>query len=377
MAITDRINSGLERLSTSPLGMAGLGLLMQPSMSREPINPFQYAIRGMQAGIQNKAAQEQSAATQEQVALRRAEYLRNILRYNQEGQAIADAAAEKERQNAAFSDFMASLPPEEQRMAAVMGPEYAKQMMMNRNQTGRLPAANIQEYEAAKQGGFTGSFMDYMNSKMTRPVSPNYQAIPTAEGMQSFDTRTGRIKPIQGLPPAQYDPALQEELAASKAAGTMEGEQRTAARLDLLAYLDSSQAMISKVAELIKHPGMRAAVGAPSPSKAMMYVPGTDAANFMARLREVQGGQFLEAFKTLKGGGAITQTEGEKATQAISRMSTSQDEQEFVTAANEFIAVVRKGIERAQSRASGGPSVPSPVVPSAPSGDVNFEDLPE
>ena len=52
-------------------------------------------------------------------------------------------------------------------------------------------------------------------------------------------------------------------------------------------------------------------------------------------------------------------------------MSTSQDEKEFVTAANEFMNIVRRGMERAQAKASG-----SSPAQAAPSRTVNFEDLP-
>ncbi len=41
--------------------------------------------------------------------------------------------------------------------------------------------------------------------------------------------------------------------------------------------------------------------------------------DFNAMLDQVQGGAFLQAFESLKGGGQITQIEGEKATQAIVR----------------------------------------------------------
>jgi len=369
--ITDAINQGLERLSTSPLGMASLGLLMQPSMSKEPINPWAYAAKGLEMGMQNRQLAAQQKSEAELQGMRRNEYARRIMQFNQEQQALREAEAEKARQAQAMQEFMSTLPPEEARMAAVLGPEYAKQMLQQRMQTGRLPAANIQEYEAARAGGFQGSFMDYMNSKINRPVSPNYQAIPTAEGMQVFNTRTGRVEGTQGMPPAQFNPALQGQIAASRAEGTATGESTAASKLNLSSYLDSSEAMLSKVAELIRHPGMPAAVGAPSLGKAMTLVPGTEASNFMARLEEVKGGQFLEAFNTLKGGGAITQTEGQKATQAISRMSTSQDEKEFVTAANEFMDIVRKGMERAQAKASG-----SAPAQAAPSRIVNFEDLP-
>jgi hypothetical protein len=255
-------------------------------------------------------------------------------------------------------------------MAQVIGPDSYLKMVAERSMgSSRLPAALIQEYEVAKSQGFPGTLIDYQQQKSYRPVSPNFQAIPTAQGVQVFDTRTGQVVGTQGQTPAQFDPSVARGVAAGKAGGALEGERTTAARLDLPSYLDSSAAMLGKVEQLVRHPGMSSAVGAPSPGKMMGMVPGSEAANFKARLDEIRGGQFLEAFKTLRGGGAITQVEGEKATQAISRMSTSQSEEEFVKAANEFMDVVRRGMERAQMSAG----QPAPV--SAPN-SVNFEDLP-
>ena len=112
---------------------------------------------------------------------------------------------------------------------------------------------------------------------------------------------------------------------------------------------------VTKINDLLTHPGLNAAVGAggfgtlgiPGVAK---YVPGTDAADFKARLDEVLGGAFMEAFNTLKGGGQITEKEGEKATAAITRMSTSQSEAEFKKAAKEFQSVIKSGIDMSEKR---------------------------
>lgn len=96
------------------------------------------------------------------------------------------------------------------------------------------------------------------------------------------------------------------------------------------------------------HAGFGQAVGAGVPG--LKYVAGTSAADFNARLEEIQGGAFLEAYNTLKGGGSITEVEGKKATAAITRMSTAQSEAEFTTAARDFQTVLRKGIERAKAK---------------------------
>lgn len=103
------------------------------------------------------------------------------------------------------------------------------------------------------------------------------------------------------------------------------------------------------------HPGFKAAVGA---SSLIPTMPGSKAADFEARLDEIKGGAFLEAYNTLRGGGSITEVEGQKATQAITRMSTAQSEKEFIDAARDFQNVIRIGIKRSKEKlGSGGTDV--------------------
>ncbi len=101
------------------------------------------------------------------------------------------------------------------------------------------------------------------------------------------------------------------------------------------------------------HPGFNVSVGA-SAQPGFQYIPGTDKADFYARIEELQGGAFLEAYETLKGGGAITEIEGKKATQAITRMSTAQSEPEFIKAAREFQNVIKTGAEKAKAKLGKG-----------------------
>jgi hypothetical protein len=98
------------------------------------------------------------------------------------------------------------------------------------------------------------------------------------------------------------------------------------------------------------------------------YTPGTDAADFQTLFDQVKGGAFLEAFNVLKGAGAITEKEGDKATAARTRMSLAQSEKEFVTAAREYQDVIRKGVEIMQKKASGGAA---PVMPAGAGGAVD------
>lgn len=168
--ISDAINQGLENLSTSPLGMASLGLLMQPSMSRTPINPFAYAAQGMQMGLQNRALKQEALAQQErarsQEEARRARLLMDVQRYQQEEMKMRMAQQEQERQAQAMRELMSTLSPEEARMAAVLGPDYVKQMMQQRMQR---PTSLQQNLMAAGLQPGTPEFQQAMMAAINRP----------------------------------------------------------------------------------------------------------------------------------------------------------------------------------------------------------------
>jgi hypothetical protein len=82
---------------------------------------------------------------------------------------------------------------------------------------------------------------------------------------------------------------------------------------------------------------------------------GSDVASFELRQKQIEGKAFLEAFNTLRGGGAITEKEGEKGTLAIMRMNKASSEKEYVDAARELQEVLRTGINTMRTKA-GQPS---------------------
>ena len=193
----------------------------------------------------------------------------------------------------------------------------------------------------------------------------------------------------------KYNPELQGNLAAARAGGTEYGKQGAIANIALPGAVATGEEAIRKVDALVgaapvknaegkiisagtkPHAGFQQSVGAGIPG--LKYIPGTPAADFNARLNEIQGGAFLQAFNTLKGGGSITETEGTKATQAINRMSTAQSEKEFNTAAREYQDILRTGIGRAKAKAAsaGGGGIPTGRAGASPAagGEIDFNSL--
>ena len=220
------------------------------------------------------------------------------------------------------------------------------------------------------------------------PVVTRTADVTATPGDLMTDARAReRLKIEQQRLANETNPNLQANLAEAKAAGTTTGKTRAAAAIALPNAIATSESLLSKIDAMIgtpavkdksgkvinagtaPHPGFTGAVGMGRLQTlgipgVEQLIPGTPAADFKARFDEIMGGAFLEAFETLKGGGAITETEGKKATAAKTRMSLAQSEKEFLAAANEYKAIVKTGIERARKKAG-----------EAPSGGVDYDAL--
>jgi hypothetical protein len=208
------------------------------------------------------------------------------------------------------------------------------------------PFANTSKLVAGSEATKTATPGDIMSATTTR----RGQDLVNTRDLQKIEIEKGKMSPeyitmkakmeTQGKAQAKFEAAAPE--AISKA-------DEAIRKIDELVGTEPTKTKEGKIIAGTKpHPGFGQAVGAGLPG--LRYVPGTSAADFDARLKEIQGGAFLEAYNTLKGGGSITEVEGQKATQAITRMSLAQSEKEFKAAAREFQNILRKGIERSKAK---------------------------
>jgi hypothetical protein len=189
-----------------------------------------------------------------------------------------------------------------------------------------------------------------------------------------------RVRVLEENQRRDADPAFQQRMAAARVTGESIAKGDVAAQQALPKIVSRAEEGLRLIDEMVgkqevrdqngkviqpatkPHPGFQNAVGATWLPGAR-FVPGTDAANFMARFDQIKGASFLEAFESLKGGGAITEKEGAKATDAINRMSVSTDEKEFMSAARDLQEVIRKGLTNAQRKAGGAGGAAAPVSP--------------
>jgi hypothetical protein len=247
-----------------------------------------------------------------------------------------------------------------------------EKVMERINQAAQQPNALQNLIEESKLG--SDKFAQLVKDRAGQQITvrgQNMQAQTTRRGqdMQAQTTRRGQDITEQ----RERDLALAENQAAAKARGKKLAENKVEAERALPGAIATAEQTLTLIDEMIGDakvnpktnkieipkagrrpaPGFTDYVGAGVPG--MRFLEGSDAASYERRQLQIEGKTFLEAFESLRGGGAITEVEGAKGQQAISRMNKAQSEVEYVKAARELQEVVRKGVERARTKAGVAP----------------------
>jgi len=138
--------------------------------------------------------------------------------------------------------------------------------------------------------------------------------------------------------------------------GTKQGE----ARANLPLVEATADRMVRTIDDALNDPALSRVTG---PLQSWLPNVTGEANRAQSRLDQILGGTFLQAFNDLRGGGAITEREGEKATDAYNRLtSTGMTDADYRKALVEFRTEVLKLVEVARSKASApGQTAPIPA----------------
>lgn len=251
---------------------------------------------------------------------------------------------------------------------------------------------DIKEFEYAKNAGFKGGFQDWMTQK--KAVSGEYGMQPIwgtdAQGRPAvmqlgkngqavasklpdgFNISRDPIKIEGPTGTTILDPQTRQQVgfipkdvagaARQKELGEVQGQ--SAAKLP--AALIDAEETTKKIDQLLSSKGLDSIVG-PLDQYRPSWTLGDDGRNALARLEQLQGGAFLQAFNTLKGGGAITEVEGAKAERAIARMQRSQSEADFREALMDFRDALSVGIRKLRASAGETGAYPDAIANTQPS----------
>jgi hypothetical protein len=144
-----------------------------------------------------------------------------------------------------------------------------------------------------------------------------------------------------------------EGMAAARARGTGSGKTLAEAKASLPKAIEQAGNITAQLQSLENDDYLNTMLGN---VQGRMPNFSADAERVQSKMDQVTGSAFLQAFQMLKGGGQITNVEGEKATAAITRLqNVRQDEQAYREAINELKLIARNSVIRAQIDAGARP----------------------
>lgn len=191
-------------------------------------------------------------------------------------------------------------------------------------------------------------------------AKPSWGQMPGVPGMMV--SSTGQMQAVPQTPQQAAQTKLKMEAAQAQAEAKRAFPQAE----------QKAQETMANINALLAHPGLSGVIGAPDTLAGAAYKifgvapAGTKEADFVARLDQLGGQQFLQAFESLKGGGAISEIEGKKATNAMSRLTrTGQSEQSYRQAGEELMNIIQTGLTRARSSAGIGQPLVQQAMPQA------------
>nr|WP_246726156.1 lytic murein transglycosylase [Rhizobium laguerreae] len=193
-------------------------------------------------------------------------------------------------------------------------------------------------------------------------LGPGATAAPTT---RTVDTGTELITLGPGGQEVKRTTKQNYEAAKDTAQGSTEGKAAGEAVSSLPADLMQADQTIKNIDELLTSKGLDSIVGSVDQFRPS-WTMGADGRDALTRLKQLQGGAFLQAYGLLKGGGQITEVEGGKAQDAMARMDRSLDEPHFRAALKDFRDAVEQGVAKMKERAKvAAPSAPADptVVP--------------
>jgi hypothetical protein len=154
---------------------------------------------------------------------------------------------------------------------------------------------------------------------------------------------------VGGLPTTLE--GLQEYKAnekAREAGAKVKAEEQAKLQVSLPDTLARSRETIKQIDELKGHSAKGYRTGFPS---ILPGIPGTPGVDFDERVKQIKGAAFLDAYKMLRGTGAISEAEGIKAEQAQARLAQAKSPGDFDKALDDLRQVVVEGYARAQQMA--------------------------
>lgn len=340
-----------------PQGAQAPGAMSQPSglqrlLAPEVALPMAAALMGNQGNMQN---------------------LGNAFAMGGQGLAQQkELQAQTAKENQTYEFFKTQAPEYAQMIDAGMPVSMAWQEY-NQARTAK-PTRN--EYEerraAAEQYGLTGE--DATSFVLTGQL-PSGRFGSAEVGLQMIpvlneDGSVGYVQPsksgnaVETKFPEGRKPLSPFDRAYQQSSGTGLGKLQSEAAFDLPRVEQNAAQTLGVLQRMKTHAGR---VGSTGFVQGMLPSRSSDQVDFQSLVDQTQGQSFLQAFQMLKGAGQITEVEGQKATQAISRLGNQRlGDADYLRAITDLEEVIQVGLARARQQAAmGGGGQPHFAAPGA------------
>lgn len=152
-------------------------------------------------------------------------------------------------------------------------------------------------------------------------------------------------QPISTIPKNIAEVQKQEEI------GIAEGKSIAAAPADLQAGLNAK----SLIESLKTDPNREWGTG--WSGWLMNSIPATPGKDYQTKVDQAKSGAFLTAIQQLRGMGSLSNTEGDTATKAVTRMNTATSEEAFMEALTDYERIIDQGIANARAKIAANPSM--------------------
>lgn len=226
-----------------------------------------------------------------------------------------------------------------------------------------LDPVTFQPIFDSRQGGAADLPADFQSLKLRaeaaglQPGTPEYQSFmmqganggaPAAFVALDMQAQAAGFEP--GTP--EYKEFMATRGAGLQAQAKVEGEAAGEAVTGLGGAVAKAQRAIDLIDEIAKDPALPSITGMLQGMLPPALTGGQSGVDLNAKILQLQGTAFLEAFESLKGGGAITEIEGTKAEQAIARLQRAQSTEAYQAALSDLRGVIESGMNRAKEKAA-------------------------
>ena len=348
---------GLSGAGGTPIQGSLLGGFYDPAVQRKQM--LKQALLGagigmLQGGIgstgqvlgQAFAGGLQGANTAKDDYIKQAMFQRELQADNEKKALEAQARQRADQQRVAQQAFIQSLPQNQRGYAAAFpdqaGAAFGKQLFpkpASETNYGMTP-----QYGVDAQGNPVLLQMGD-NGTVTQPKMPNGVTLSKQPIKLDAGTHWVLLDPITRQPVG----TIQKDLAGA-AAQTQIGEAQGKSQAAAPADMQAAQNALGLIDSIRNDPNKAWGTGV---SSMLNSIPGSPGKDFQRKLDQAQAGAFMTGIQSMRGMGALSDAEGKKASDAVARMDTSTSEQAFDAALNDYEAIVKQGMARAQNRASG------------------------